>query len=134
VLNRFRDQLGITLGEKLLEPHRCYFPTLKPWLNRIKGLAHITGGGIPGNLPRTIPQGLAARVDKGAWEVPAIFSLIQQQGNIDEQEMYRVFNMGIGMMVICSPDTADKFIDGVPESKVIGEVIEQEGENRVSLA
>jgi phosphoribosylformylglycinamidine cyclo-ligase len=134
VLNRFRDQLGITLGEKLLEPHRCYFPTLKPWLNRIKGLAHITGGGIPGNLPRTIPQGLAARVDKGAWEVPAIFSLIQQQGDIDEQEMYRVFNMGIGMMVICSPDTADKFIDGVPESKVIGEVIEQEGENRVSLA
>lgn len=133
VLNRFRDQLGGTLGEKLLESHRCYFPTLKPWLNRIKGLAHITGGGIPGNLPRTIPQGLAARIDKGAWEVPAIFSLIQQQGNIDEQEMYRVFNMGMGMLVICSLDTADEFIGKVPDSRVVGEVVKQEDENRVKL-
>ena len=134
VLNRFHDQLGNTLGEQLLEPHRCYFPMLKPWLPSIKGLAHITGGGIPGNLPRTIPDRLAARIDKKAWEVPSVFSLIQRQGNVDEQEMYRVFNMGIGMMVICSPDTADKFIEGVPDSKVIGEVIEQEGENRVKLA
>jgi phosphoribosylformylglycinamidine cyclo-ligase len=134
ILDRFHDQLGCTLGEQLLEPHRCYFPILKPWLPSIKGLAHITGGGIPGNLPRTIPAGLAARIDKKAWDVPAIFSLIQRQGNVEEQELYRVFNMGMGMMVICSPDTADKFTEGVPESRVIGEVIKQEGENRVKFA
>lgn len=134
ILDRFHDQLGCTLGEQLLEPHRCYFPILKPWLPSIKGLAHITGGGIPGNLPRTIPAGLAARIDKKAWDVPAIFSLIQRQGNVEEQELYRVFNMGMGMMVICSPDTVDKFTEGVPESRVIGEVIKQEGENRVKFA
>ncbi len=133
VLNRLYDEIGGTLGEQLLKPHRCYFPILKPWLSRIKGLAHITGGGIPGNLPRTIPQGLAVRIDKKAWEVPAIFSLIQQQGNVDEQEMYRVFNMGMGMLVICSPDTAGKFITEMPDSRVVGEVVEQKDDDRVTL-
>jgi phosphoribosylformylglycinamidine cyclo-ligase len=132
-LNRFHEQLGCTLGERLLEPHRCYLPILKQWLARIKGLAHITGGGIPGNLPRSIPDGLAAKIDKRSWEIPAIFSLIQQQGNIDEQEMYRVFNMGVGMIVICSPDVADGFIKGVPDSKVIGKVVKQEGQERTIL-
>ena len=133
VLNRLYDEIGGTLGEQLLKPHRCYFPILKPWLSRIKGLAHITGGGIPGNLPRTIPQGLAVRIDKKAWEVPAIFSLIQQQGNVDEQEMYQVFNMGMGMLVICSPDTAGKFITEMPDSRVVGEVVEQKDDDRVTL-
>jgi phosphoribosylformylglycinamidine cyclo-ligase len=133
VLDRVYDEIGGTLGERLLEPHRCYFTLLKPWLPRIRGLAHITGGGIPGNLPRTIPEGLAARIDKQAWEVPAIFSLIQQQGNIDEPEMYRVFNMGMGMLVICSPDTVDEFIREAPDSRVVGEVVKQEDEDRVKL-
>lgn len=133
VLRRFQDRLGVTLGERLLEPHRCYLPVLKPWLSRIKGLAHITGGGIPGNLPRTIPRGLAARIDKRAWDVPAVFSLIQQQGNIEETEMYSVFNMGMGMLVICSPDKAGEFIGRVPDSKIIGEVVKQEDESRVAL-
>lgn len=132
-LNRFYKQLGGTLGEKLLEPHRCYLPVLKPWLDRIKGLAHITGGGIPGNLPRTIPQGLAARIDKRAWDVPSVFSLIQKQGGIQEQEMYHVFNMGMGMLVICSPDKSGEFTDGVPDSKLVGEVVKQEGDSRVTL-
>lgn len=133
VLKRFQDQLGMTLGERLLEPHRCYFTALKPWLSRIKGLAHITGGGIPGNLPRTIPRGLAARIDSDAWEVPAIFSLIQEQGNIDRDEMYRVFNMGMGMLVICSPDTATEFVGAVSDARVIGEITEQGNGDRVIL-
>jgi phosphoribosylformylglycinamidine cyclo-ligase len=133
VLNRLYGEIGGTLGERLLEPHRCYFPVLKPWLSRIKGLAHITGGGIPGNLPRTVPQGLAARIDKKALQVPAIFPLIQKQGNIEEPEMYRVFNMGMGMLVICNPDTVDEFIRGAPDSRVVGEVVKQEDENRVKL-
>src|SRR3970282_1637911 len=70
---------GATLGEALLAPHRCYFDGLKPVLRMVRGIAHITGGGIPGNVPRILPKGLGARIDRAAWEVPPLFRLIQSR-------------------------------------------------------
>jgi len=132
-LNRVYPQLDRALGEALLEPHRCYFKTLSPVLHLVKGLAHITGGGIPGNLPRVLPDGLAARIDKTSWTVPPIFSLIQETGNIDEAEMYRVFNMGVGMMVICSPHNVAELMADMPYAAVVGEVVEGKGEDRAVI-
>ena len=132
-LETYYTELGRTLGEALLEPHRCYYPILKSSLPMVKGMAHITGGGIPGNLPRIFPRGLAAQIDKSSWKAPAIFTLIQKRGSIEEKEMYRVFNMGVGMLVICAPSDVDKLLAAVPKSWVIGEMVKQRGEERVSI-
>jgi len=129
-LNTFYPELGRTLAGELLEPHRCYYPVLKPLLPQIKGLAHITGGGIPGNLPRILPQGLAATIERGAWEVPPIFLLIQQKGDIEEQEMYHVFNMGVGMAIVCDPGDVKRLTKAMPEARLIGEVIKHEKRER----
>jgi len=126
-LNTVYPELGRTLGEALLEPHRSYYNQLKPLLPLIKGLAHITGGGLIGNVPRVLPDGLTASFDSRSWSVPPIFNLIQQRGNVDREEMYQVFNMGIGMVIICSKDNVDHFTQMLPEAKVIGEVIKQKG-------
>jgi len=125
VLNTYYTELGRTLGEELLEPHRCYFHQLKSLLPMIKGMAHITGGGLIGNVPRVLPQGMAAQFQSRAWVVPPIFQLIQQRGNVDKNEMYRVFNMGIGMVVICTPQNADQLTQALSEVRVIGEVTNQ---------
>ena len=131
-LQVFYPELGRTLGEELLEPHRCYYSELKPFLSKIKGLAHITGGGFIGNIPRIFPTGLTAHIDKRSWDVPPVFNLIQKQGNITEAEMYRVFNMGIGMVIICSPQQSTELSTNLPECKVIGKVIQaREGKNIV---
>ena len=132
-LNAYYPELGRTLGEELLEPHRCYYPQLKPLLPLIKGMAHITGGGLIGNVPRVLPQGMAAQFQSQAWTVPPIFHLIQQRGNVTRNEMYHVFNMGIGMVVICSPDNAGQLTQALPEAKIIGEVIKQSGKARVVI-
>lgn len=124
-LNTYYPELGRTLGEELLEPHRCYYRQLKPVLPLIKGMAHITGGGLIGNVPRVLPQGMAAQFQSRAWVVPPIFQLIQQRGNVDKNEMYRVFNMGIGMVVICTPQNADQLTQALSEARVIGEVTNQ---------
>jgi phosphoribosylformylglycinamidine cyclo-ligase len=133
-LNKRYSELGRTLGEVLLEPHRSYYNQLKPLLPLVKGLAHITGGGLIGNVPRVLPDGLTAKFDSQSWPVPPIFSLIQRQGNVDRAEMYRVFNMGIGMVIICSNSSVDRFTKMLPEAKVIGEVIRQQGKARVVIA
>ncbi len=124
-LNKRYPELGRTLGEALLEPHRCYFHQLKPLLPIIKGMAHITGGGLIDNVPRVLPEGLAARFDSRAWNAPPIFNLIQKKGNVAQDEMYHVFNMGIGMVIICSASDVDRLTKTLPEAKVIGEVIKQ---------
>jgi len=126
-------ELGRTLGEALLEPHRSYYHQLKPLLPLIKGLAHITGGGLIGNVPRVLPESLAAKFNSQAWSVPPIFNLIQQRGNVDREEMYHVFNMGIGMVIIISSDKVDHFTRVLPEAKVIGEVVKQSGKARVII-
>ena len=132
-LNTHYPELGRTLGEELLEPHRCYYRQLKPLLPVIKGMAHITGGGLIGNVPRVLPQGVAAEFHSQTWTIPPIFQLIQQRGDVAQSEMYRVFNMGIGMVVICSPDNVDQLTQALPEAKVIGGVVKQVGGARVVM-
>ncbi len=132
-LNTHYPELGRTLGEELLESHRCYYHQLKSLLPVIKGMAHITGGGLIGNVPRILPQGIAVQFNSRAWTIPPIFQLIQQRGNVDRDEMYRVFNMGIGMVVICSPDDAELVTKALPEAKVVGEVVKQRDKARVVI-
>jgi phosphoribosylformylglycinamidine cyclo-ligase len=132
-LDKYYPELGRTLGEELLEPHRSYYHELKLFLSLLKGIAHITGGGLIDNVPRILPSGLAARLDNQAWTVPPIFRLIEERGKISRAEMYRVFNMGVGMVVVCSPDNVAWITKSLPEAKVIGEVVQQEGEARVVI-
>jgi len=98
-------ELGATLGDALLAPHRGYLHVLATLLERrkLRALCHITGGGFPGNLPRVLPEGLAAVLRRGAWEVPPLFRLIQARGAVPDGEMFRTFNMGIGMVLVVSP-------------------------------
>jgi len=132
-LNKFYPGLGKSLGEELLQPHRCYYPQLKPALPMIKGIAHITGGGFAGNIPRILPQDLAAHLHKNSWDILPIFKLIQKEGEIDEMEMYQVFNMGIGMTIICSLQQVAKIASILPQAKVIGKIIKREDEERVLI-
>jgi len=126
-------ELGTTVGAALLAPHRSYLSALEPLLERrkIHALAHITGGGFPGNIPRVLPPGLAARVRKGAWEVPPLFRLIQKGGTVSEDEMYRTFNMGLGMVVIVGPgdlhDVEHSLERRGETSFVIGSVVKGSG-------
>jgi phosphoribosylformylglycinamidine cyclo-ligase len=99
----------------------------------IKGLAHITGGGLMGNVSRILPQGLATLFHKGSWDILPIFKLIQKQGNIETAEMYRVFNMGIGMAIVCSPQQVTKLTAALPQARVIGKVIKTKGEEKVII-
>jgi phosphoribosylformylglycinamidine cyclo-ligase len=98
-------ELGTTVGKALLAPHRSYLAALEPLLERdkVRALAHITGGGFPGNIPRVLPEGLGVRLRRGSWEVPALFRLIQRGGAVSDREMERTFNLGIGMIVVVSP-------------------------------
>jgi len=140
-LGRTYPGLEGTLGETLLEPHRCYYNELKPVFARTKGIAHITGGGIPGNLPRILPdgpstgsgQGLAARLRRGSWPVQPIFRLIQERGNVAEEEMYRTFNMGLGMIAACAPEDVETVRAQVPQALLVGEVIAQKAKQRVVI-
>ncbi len=125
--------LGETVGDALLAVHRSYSTSLRPLLdeNRIHGLAHITGGGIPGNLPRVLDQGQSARIDTQSWEVPALFRVLQEGGRVATVEMFRVFNMGVGMIVIVAADDADSIANQLATagemSWVLGEVGVGEG-------
>jgi phosphoribosylformylglycinamidine cyclo-ligase len=123
---------GATLGEALLAPHRCYYRDLKPLVGALReaplrGIAHITGGGIPGNVPRILPEALGARIDRAAWETPPLFRLIQQRGNVDEEEMYRTFNMGIGIVLAVAPEDVEAVRAKLPEAMVLGEVVRGAG-------
>ncbi|HET9705721.1 MAG TPA: phosphoribosylformylglycinamidine cyclo-ligase [Vicinamibacterales bacterium] len=123
--------LGETVGEALLRVHRSYLPVIKPLLGtgRIKGMAHITGGGITDNLPRVLPRSTAARVDRTSWRVPAIFRWIGESGRVPEYDLRRALNMGIGMiLVVAAPDVdtvrRDLVNAGEANSVVIGDIVE----------
>ena len=131
VLFRRYDELKHTLGEELLIPHKAYYPLLEPVLPLIKGMAHVTGGGLAGNVPRVLPEGLEARFRPGSWEVHPIFQIIQREGNVDPEEMFRVFNMGLGMVLVCSPDRVGEIQAALPEARVVGEVRGQTVTERV---
>ncbi len=130
------DLLGRSLGEALVEPHRSYLPHFRAirQVARIKGMAHLTGGGFVDNIPRILPANTAVVVERGAWEVPQLFQLIERVGQVDHQEMYRVFNMGIGMVLIVAPGEVQAVIGAVKgEVWVIGQVVPLEGAERVAL-
>jgi phosphoribosylformylglycinamidine cyclo-ligase len=99
------ELLGTTIGEALLAPHRSYLRPLEGLLDGgiIKGLAHITGGGLTDNIPRILPAGTAVEIKKGSWPILPVFKLMREIGNVPEAEMYRTFNMGVGMVVVCGP-------------------------------
>ena len=102
-------ELGATVGEALLAPHRSYLPVVRPLLGTglLKGMAHITGGGITENLPRVLPDGCEARVRQGSWEVPPLFTWLQRAGGVPDDDMLRTFNMGIGLILVVSAGDAD---------------------------
>jgi len=132
-LNRFYPELGKTLGEELLQIHRCYYQWLEPVLPLVKGLAHITGGGFIGNIPRILPENLAAHLHKDSWDIPPVFKLIQEKGNVEEAEMYRVFNMGIGMVLICSKQVVTEVTVTSPQARIIGEIVKTKNEKKVTV-
>jgi phosphoribosylformylglycinamidine cyclo-ligase len=129
-VDSYVPELSRTVGDALLEPHRSYLTIIKPMLDggRIKGMAHITGGGITDNLPRVLPHGTAAVVDTSAWEVPPIFTWLQRGGDIPRDDMLRTFNMGIGLIIVTGRDHAEALIDelaarGEHDARVIGEIV-----------
>ena len=132
-LAEFRQELGETLGEALLRPHLPYYHALMPAFSEVKGIAHITGGGLVENIPRMLPEGTAASFDTASWSLPPIFSLIQQDGGIQRDEMYRVFNMGLGMVLVCDPSRTDAVTRLVPDSLVVGKIVEDGGAGPVIL-
>lgn len=122
---------GKTVGEALLEPHRCYWPAIKEAMDKklpLDGIAHITGGGLYDNVPRILPEGVAAEFDASTIETPAIFKLIGKLGDIDKHEMYRVFNMGVGMVWFMPESAIDQAIAICKKHKigarVVGRLIE----------
>ena len=132
-LGKKYDELGCTLGEVLLEPTVIYVKPIRNLLERvpIKAIAHITGGGFYENIPRILPKGLTAKIDRSSFETPIIFNLIAEVGKIEEREMYNVFNMGIGMVVSVSSKYADNAMkilqaSGV-EARFIGELVSGDG-------
>ena len=136
-LNKYFDELGCTLGEALLTPTVIY---VKPVLaaieaSEVHGISHITGGGFYENLPRCIPDGLCARIEKKDIKIPAIFSLLQREGNIPEHDMYNTYNMGVGMAMIVTAETADAAMAALKangcEAYVVGTIVE--GDEKVSL-
>ena len=129
---------GPTLGDILLEPHRSYIPTVLPLINAIpvKGIAHITGGGLYENVPRILPEGTGVTFDAKAFPVPFIYRFMQKLGEVDPKEMYRVFNMGIGLVIFVSPENAETVIRFAKEKQgltaaVIGKVTE--GDRKVEI-
>ena len=122
--------LGSSLGDSLIAVHRSYLREAESlWAAglTIRGMAHITGGGIVDNLPRIFAAGIGAEMDTNAWEVPALFTLLQSQGEIDPTEMRRVFNMGLGMLFVLSPADAEQALTLLPEMRVVGTIISGSG-------
>ncbi len=127
----------MTLGEELLRVHRCYAPAVLPLLEEVevRGMAHITGGGLPDNLVRCLPPGCCAVVQRQSWKAPAIFELIQDLGRVSEEEMYHTFNMGIGYVLVVEEDAAEAAVEKLTAS---GETVFrmgriEEGEQEVRI-
>jgi len=123
-------ELSMTVGDALLEPHRSYLNLIRPILDggRVKGMAHITGGGITANLPRVLPHGTAAVIDAKSWKVPPLFRWLQQNGRVPIEDMMRTFNMGIGLIIVTTAHQSEALIEelaarGGHDARVIGEVV-----------
>jgi phosphoribosylformylglycinamidine cyclo-ligase len=132
-VDRHIPELGKTLGDELLTPTRIYVRSLLQVMAEIDvcGMAHITGGGLPENLPRCLPAGLGARLDRSAWAVPPVFALLQQMGGVPEDDMFRTFNMGIGFTLVVKKEDTDRAMAALrqagEEPLILGEVAAGEG-------
>ena len=128
-VDTYLPELSATVGDALLATHKSYVKSILELREvcQIKGIAHITGGGLPANVLRILPDGCVADIRKGTWEIPPIFPFLQEKGHVEEAEMYRVFNMGIGMVVILAPDAVDAALASLNASGestyLIGEVV-----------
>lgn len=120
---------GETIGEALLRPTRIYAKEVKTLLENVKvaGISHITGGGFIENLPRALKKGLGMKIYRDSYEVPEIFKFIEQEGKIDHDEMYQVFNMGVGLAIIVDDADKEKVLDLIDDAFILGEVTDQEG-------
>jgi phosphoribosylformylglycinamidine cyclo-ligase len=122
-------ELGCTVGDALLAPHKPYVRSVLPLVDRrsLKGIAHITGGGLPGNIRRITPEGVGVSLRRGSWKVPPIFTVIQREGHVEEAEMFRTFNMGLGLVLVVGAGEADSvsrsLSDCGEEHWVVGEVV-----------
>ena len=130
-------ELGCSIGEALLRPHRSYLAIVRPLLTDglVKGLAHITGGGLTENVPRILPPGTRAVIDRRSWTVPPVFQFMQQSGGVSDDEMFRTFNMGIGMVAVCGRESAQRILDVLAsghesDAGIIGKIVE--GDRTVS--
>ena len=128
VINKFYPKIGGVLGELLLTPTRLYCREIASLCSQLspKGMAHITGGGFIENIPRILPSGLAAEINTSAWDIPPIFSFISEEGNISAAEMFNLFNMGFGFIIVTSRENADKSINIIGEGCVIGNIVRGE--------
>lgn len=137
-LNQYYDELGMTLGEALLTPTKLYVKSVLAAMESsdIRGVSHITGGGFYENIPRAIPDGLCAKIEKAAVPTQPIFRLLQEKGNIPEHDMFNTYNMGIGMTLVVSKETANAAIAALQASgesvAVLGEIV-RSGEEKVTL-
>lgn len=132
-LDTYYDELGTTLGEALIAPTRIYVKALKSIKNAgvtIKGCSHITGGGFYENIPRMLPEGVTAKIEKDSYEIPPIFKLLAKTGNIEEQMMYNTYNMGLGMIVAIDKADIDKTMEAIRATGdtpyVVGSIVEGE--------
>lgn len=137
-INIYYESLGKTLGEELLTPTKIYVNTIKGILDagiKIKGCSHITGGGFYENIPRMLPEGINAVINKNSYEIPPIFKMLAKDGDIKEEAMYNTFNMGIGMVIAVNQDDVDKTISAIREAGEEGFVIgkTEDGEKGVTL-
>jgi len=126
-------ELSMTAGDALLSPHVSYLKPLDGLLDKglIKGLAHITGGGLTDNIPRILPENTAVRIERGSWPIPPLFELLRKLGNVSDAEMHRTFNMGVGMVIVCAASDADAIESELVESYRIGSVVS--GNREVSI-
>jgi phosphoribosylformylglycinamidine cyclo-ligase len=129
-VDSFVNELGTTVGDALLAPHVSYLRAVRTVIQQslVKGMAHITGGGITENLPRILPEGCAAEIETASWERPPVFRVLQTRGRISEDEMFRAFNMGIGLVVACASSDADRVMElleraGAPGRRRIGTIV-----------
>ena len=121
-LFKYWDELGSTLGESLLTPHRSYWPLVEPILTSVKSIAHVTGSGIIENLERVMPMGVTPQIDWTSWTTPPIFQAIQDSGDVEIDEMRKVFNMGVGLILVCDPTQAKDITQVLSDSWILGEV------------
>jgi phosphoribosylformylglycinamidine cyclo-ligase len=129
------ERLGSSIGEALLQIHRCYLTeinTLRAMQIDLRGLAHITGGGVIDNLPRILPESVGAVIHRGTWQEPAIFTLIQEHGSVAADEMFHAFNMGLGMLIVIPASEAEAAQGILPELRRVGEIIAGESSVQVT--